>query len=599
MSNNLKTIGKTEDELRVGNYLALWGGTDLHEERFLPETEFESNYTKTGAIHVDWEHGMDPEGDGPKRDDVLGVVDWKTSKKDDTGLWAERVLNRRAEYMEYIEALIDEGLVGTSSEAVGKNVEVDEDGNILRWPLKRDSLTVMPAEPRMLSDNAVEAIKALSDRFPNLKSLLPESAEGASAAETETDEIDKQVKVKETSKMSDKEQTEVREEAVNVDELLISQKETSEQVKGLTSIVENMLERMQQEPPEKDGGFYTETGGKSDPDHKSFGDFLLAIQRNDKTRLKSVYKAMGEDSGTAGGYLVPEEFHNRLMMVAENQAIIRPRATVIPVRTDAGKIPSLDQSSTPTAGSGETALAGGVTGGWVGEGSAGSSTDAAFKQIEYNIKKIAGYTQVSNELIADSAQTVDAILSTVFGMAVGALEEMSFIRGSGAGAPLGLLNANAAISVSATSSGEFSTVDALNMLAKFRSISGSGVWIAHRDLIPEFDNLTVSGGGLDFVQPREGVPMNLLGYPIMFSEHIPQLNSTAGMPLLVDPAAYVIFDRQATAIAFSEHAGFTSDQGTWRFTKRLDGQPWLSDGITLADPDGSYKVSPIVYCDAS
>jgi hypothetical protein len=49
------------------------------------------------------------------------------------------------------------------------------------------------------------------------------------------------------------------------------------------------------------------------------------------------------------------------------------------------------------------------------------------------------------------------------------------------------------------------------------------------------------------------------------------------------------------AVAFSEHAAFTTDKGTWRFTKRLDGQPWLSGAITLADPQGSYTVSPFVY----
>lgn len=85
----------------------------------------------------------------------------------------------------------------------------------------------------------------------------------------------------------------------------------------------------------------------------------------------------------------------------------------------------------------------------------------------------------------------------------------------------------------------------------------------------------------------------LLGYPIAYSEHLPQANSPYHVNLC-DLSAYVIFDRQGMEIAFSEHVGFLEDQGTWRFTKRLDGQPWMRDSITLADPQGSYKVGPFV-----
>jgi len=597
--NHLKAISRTDDELRVANYMVLWGGKDLEGEKFVPETEFESRYTKTNLIPVDWEHGVDPEGDGPKRDDILGKVDWKTAQKDNDGLWVERVLDRRAAYMEYIEELIDEGLIGTSTEAA-KGVEIDEDGTIRRWPIKRDALTVMPAEPRMMSQNAIQAIKALSDRFPNLKSLLPESAVGASAGETETEEVDKQptqVKVKETKDMTEekKDVSQEQEKTLDFDQILEGMKTQSEQIKGLTETVNTVIEKMREEPAVRDSGYYSEVGGTDDKDAKSFGDFLLAVHRNDKERLHKVYKAMGEDTGSGGGYLVPDEFHNRLMMASAEQAIIRPRATVIPAATDSGKIPSLDQYSTPTAGAGQTALAGGIKGGWAGEGSAGSSTDAAFKQIEYNIKKIAAYTEVSNELIEDSSQAIDGLLSRLFGVAVASLEEMAFVRGSGAGAPLGILNADALVSVTADSSGSFGLADAVEMLSRFKPVGGQPIWMMHREMIPDLggSGFSVSAGGVDWAQPREELPTSLLGYPVFFNEHMPQSDND-GCVILCDPTAYVIFDRSNTSVAFSEHAGFTSDQGTWRVTKRLDGQPWLNDKITLADPQGSYTVSPFV-----
>ena len=81
---------------------------------------------------------------------------------------------------------------------------------------------------------------------------------------------------------------------------------------------------------------------------------------------------------------------------------------------------------------------------------------------------------------------------------------------------------------------------------------------------------------------------------ILMSEHLPQ-DDNAGDVILADMKAYLLFERMGLNISFSEHANFTSDQGTWRFTQRMDGQPWLAGAVTLADPQGGYTVSPFVF----
>jgi hypothetical protein len=160
MNNNLKAVSKNENELRVSNYIVLFGGTDLAGETFSKSTNFESSYTNSKFLHVDFEHGLDPDKLGMDENEILGYVDWKTAKTDDKGIFVERVLNRQAKYMEYIEPLIEAGIVGNSSEAVaGKTIR--EGSNIVQWPLKRDTLTVQPCEPRMMGENAVAACKSL------------------------------------------------------------------------------------------------------------------------------------------------------------------------------------------------------------------------------------------------------------------------------------------------------------------------------------------------------------------------------------------------------------------------------------------------------
>ena len=171
MRNELKTISQTADELRVGNYIILFGGRDLTGEFFTPETQIESAYTKSGILHVDFEHGLDPDELGMDAHQVLGYVDWKTAKVDETGVFVERVLNRQARYMARLETLIDAGLVGNSSESIRGQAKRLNTGEIVEWPLVRDTLTFTPAEPRMLKGNTLKAARDLRAVFPHSKSL--------------------------------------------------------------------------------------------------------------------------------------------------------------------------------------------------------------------------------------------------------------------------------------------------------------------------------------------------------------------------------------------------------------------------------------------
>lgn len=182
--NALKALDIEGSEIRVGNYLALWEGRDLEGiitkrvnpdgskgEFFTKNTQFDSPYTDLGFLYVDWEHGKAPVGE-PDADDVLGFVDWKSAKIDDKGLFVERVLNRRNRYIKFLEELLQEKMIGTSSEAISQGVRKARNGEIIRWPLRRDTLTVNPMEPRMMTQNSISAIKGLSQRLPALKSVV-------------------------------------------------------------------------------------------------------------------------------------------------------------------------------------------------------------------------------------------------------------------------------------------------------------------------------------------------------------------------------------------------------------------------------------------
>lgn len=173
--NALKAVGQTDTELIVENYIVLFGGRDLSGiankdknedgtvgEFFTKNTELESPYTKSvGRLPITWEHGEYGEQGEPGRHEALGYVDWKSAKIDDTGVFVQRVLDRRNRYIKMLEELIKQRLIGSSSEAIPGEVQKGPNGELLRWLLSGDALTVAPMEPRNLSSNTLATIKAL------------------------------------------------------------------------------------------------------------------------------------------------------------------------------------------------------------------------------------------------------------------------------------------------------------------------------------------------------------------------------------------------------------------------------------------------------
>ncbi len=173
--NALKAVKQTDTELIVENYIVLFGGRDLsgiaNEDKnedgsvgefFTKNTELESPYTKSvGRLPITWEHGEYGDQGEPDRHEALGYVDWKTAKIDDTGVFVQRVLDRRNRYIKMLEELIKQRLIGSSSEAIPGEVQKAATGELLRWLLSGDALTVAPMEPRNLSSNTLATIKAL------------------------------------------------------------------------------------------------------------------------------------------------------------------------------------------------------------------------------------------------------------------------------------------------------------------------------------------------------------------------------------------------------------------------------------------------------
>ena len=330
---------------------------------------------------------------------------------------------------------------------------------------------------------------------------------------------------------------------------------------------------------------------------ESMGDFFTATWQKNilQTGVDPRLKALNESSGDQGGFLVPEAFRAELLALALEASVVRQRATVIPMGGLTVRMPTIRDTSHAST------VYGGISGQWIAEAGSisGTTNEPTFSQVALTAKKLTGYTRVSNELMADSAIALEAALRTMFGEGIAYFEDDAFIAGSGAGQPVGVLNAGALVSVAKETGQAASTVVWENIVKMFSRMHpaslGRAVWYCNPDVLPQLAamSLTVGTGGAPVwvANGANGLPPTFLGRPLIYTEKAETLG-TAGDIVFADFSKYLIGDRQSLEVSSSIHERFTNDQTTWRFIHRVDGRPWVDSALTPRN--GSNTLSPFV-----
>jgi HK97 family phage major capsid protein len=315
-------------------------------------------------------------------------------------------------------------------------------------------------------------------------------------------------------------------------------------------------------------------------DIKNFGHFVqMVISEPGKL------KAMGIDSGEAGGFAVPDQFVQRILMVPPMDAIVRPRANVLPP----GEYPDA-KLELPALRQGASGLYGGVSFSAVNEGAAGTSNDPKLDLVSLEPQRISGYVTVGNSLLRN-ATAMSAFIETLFRNAKAGYEDYQFIQGAGGALPLGMLNSPAKVQVVRTTAATVVFADIANMLAK--QYGSSPIWICNKSALPKMIGMADTVGNSIFIvgDITKGISAQLAGYPIFFTFRNPALG-TEGDLMLVDPSYYLVKDGSGPFIQASEHVQFTSDQTIIKLSWWMDAQPWVKTALRMED--GVTDTSPIV-----
>lgn len=305
---------------------------------------------------------------------------------------------------------------------------------------------------------------------------------------------------------------------------------------------------------------------------------------------------IGDDA--QGGFLVPEEYRMELQEIALENAVVRPRATVLPMATDSLKIPFVNDTTHASS------VFGGVIAYWTAEAAAKTPTKPTFGQLELTPHKLAGLTYTSNELLADSGVALEPLIKRQFGSAMGYYEDDAFLTGTGAGLPLGVLNCGCMKSVLRNTVNTVKIEDLAEMYQSMLPPSiPYAVWVINPRVISELFQLSSSNaadanGRVLIWQPdaKLGPTWTIFGRPIILSEKLSALG-TAGDIIFTDFRYYLIGDRQPIMIDASTHVAFTTDETAWRFVLRVAGMCWPQTTITTRR--GAHTMSPFVQLSAS
>ncbi len=311
---------------------------------------------------------------------------------------------------------------------------------------------------------------------------------------------------------------------------------------------------------------------------------------------------METGDGALGGFLVPDVTQNELLMQPAagglgtmGQVVSRTRQ--IPLAVNSTIIPFLDEVSRV-----DDSRGGGVSSKPTSEGAQKSKSAPRLGNLQLTLNKITALTYVSDELLEDSPQSIPALIGPVFQDEIRFKRENHIIRGTGAGQALGILNANALVTITKEVGQAADTIVPQNLTKMYARMLASStlnaVFFVNQDTFPQLHLMSLDTGtaGTPVFMPNNSMANapfgTILGRPIIPIEYCSTVG-TVGDIIFADLSQYILATKSnGIQTATSIHLRFDYDQTVFRWTLRQDGQSWRR--TTLTPAQGTNDLSPFV-----
>lgn len=249
----------------------------------------------------------------------------------------------------------------------------------------------------------------------------------------------------------------------------------------------------------------------------------------------------GSPAGTEGGY-------NIQTSVGSIIDVLLPRTVLrgLGVQQLSNLVGNLDL---PTASTLPSA-------GWNTENGTATEKSPAFSKVTFSPKRLAAYIQVSNQLMLQSSNSIDAYVRNWLLQAMAQSMEAAAIKGGGSNEPTGII-ANSSVNVvyagGATSNSTNANgaapvwADVVNLMKAVENANGEGVAYLTNPLVKAKLQTTPrqsSGVEGNFIWPAGGAELN--GYPVATSTLVPS-NLSKGSSSTLSAAIFGDFSKMALA----------------------------------------------------
>lgn len=259
-------------------------------------------------------------------------------------------------------------------------------------------------------------------------------------------------------------------------------------------------------------------------------------------------RALATSVGSAGGFLVPDQYSGEVIELLRAQAAVRRAGARTMNMNGTTMIPRIN---TGTAAS------------YVGENTDIAMTGMTFGQIRLTSRKLAAVVPISNDLLRSPGPSADAIVLQDVVTSLALTEDSAFLRGDGTGnAPKGIYHwANAAnITASAGTTAANIETDVKFCLAGLEDNDvslGSAVWLMAPRTKRHLAFLKDATTNLPTF-PEVSTSNTLKGLPIVVSNNIPTNlgGGTATELYLVNMADVLIGEEMGIEIKVSEEASY-------------------------------------------
>ena len=291
-------------------------------------------------------------------------------------------------------------------------------------------------------------------------------------------------------------------------------------------------------------------------------------------------KALSEGTTTAGGFLVPDEFRDQVILRTNELSLLYPRCFRIKTSRDAVKVPNL---ATDVEVSWDEA-----------ENADFDESDPVFGQTSFSIHRMNAITYSSRELLADSAVNLVDLLTQLFAEATSRERDKMIVLGDGSDQPEGVFSASGVTNVD-SAVGSISYADLVRMdetvLEQYR-VDPSLAWITNQTVRRYIRTIKDSSGQPVLMRDplNQKAPATLMGHPLLINPNVP-----SGMIALGCLSKYWIMDREELGFESTTQGGdtFKKHQVGLKLWERWDGKLVLTSncwvkasGVTGASATG-------------